>query len=94
MVGGTVIEVAEIPNRADCLWLNCADMPSGYKKPQTCSVLVKRDENSEQVELGDKIWWQSGVVYWTTKDERRIEVKLIKIGGSGVSYETACGREN
>jgi len=91
MVGGKVIEVCDIPGR-DELWVNCADFRQGRKHPDTCSVLVERNADSEQIQIGDKLWWQGGKCYWTPQDESRVEVPIRKIGGSGVTYETACGR--
>jgi hypothetical protein len=91
MVGGKVIESCEVRGRNEVLWLNCADFREGRKRPDVCSVLVERTTDSEQIEIGDRVWWQSGVIYWTPQDERFVEKQLKKIGGSGVTYETACG---
>ena len=93
MVGGRVIEVCEIPGKPDRLWLNCADYQPNRSHPDTCSVLVERNADSELIQIGDKVWWQSGVVRWTPQDESRAEVEIRKIGGSGVTYETACSNE-
>lgn len=89
MVGGRVIEVCDIPGRSE-LWVNCVEYRSGRKHPDTCSVLVERNADSEAIQIGDKLWWQSGYCYWTTQDESRVEVKIRKVGGSGVTYATAC----
>lgn len=91
MVGGKVIEVADIKSRPNVIWVNCADMPRGRRKPDTCSVLVERSPDADKIEIGDSIWWQGGRIYWTPQDKSRVEVVLRKIGGSGVTYETACG---
>lgn len=93
MVGGRVIEVCDIPGRTE-LWVDTADFQQGRKKPETCSVLVERNEDSEKIQIGDKLWWQGGFCYWTPQDESRVEVKIKKVGGSGVTYETASRRTN
>jgi hypothetical protein len=89
MIGGTVIEVCEIKAKPDRLWVNCVDYPCGQRQ-QACSVLVERNPDSEQIQIGDRLWWQSGKVFWTALDESRIEVEIRKIGGSGVTYQSAC----
>lgn len=89
MVGGRVVEVAEVPGR-QLMWINAAARP--YKRIEYCSVLVRKDSDSEQIQIGDKVWWQGGCVYWTMQDESRVEVPLKKVGGSGVTYASACGK--
>lgn len=88
MVGGKVIEVCDIPGRSE-LWVNCADFPSGRRRPDTCSVLMERSADSEQIQIGDSVWWQCGKCYWTPQDKSRVDVAIRKVGGSGVSYESA-----
>ena len=90
MVGGKVVEVATVPKRG-LLWVRVADRP--YKKLEYCSVLVQQDAESEKIEIGDSLWWQCGMAYWTPQDRSRVDVRLKKIGGSGVTYESACGGE-
>lgn len=66
MVGGKVIEVASHPERLDVLFVNVADKP--YSKVETCGVFVERNETSERIRVGDSLWWQSEVCYWTPKE--------------------------
>lgn len=91
MVGGIVIETADVPGKS-FLWVNCMERTHIGKRsnPDTCSVLVEKNIDSDQIQIGDKVWWQSGTVYWTPQDCSRVEVKIPKIGGSGVTYETVC----
>lgn len=95
MVGGKVIEICGIPSRPNVLWINCANRP--YSKIQTCSVLIEKHDTADLIQIGDSVWWQSGLVYWTPQDSPRdmqginFDIPFTKIGGSGVSYETACG---
>ncbi len=87
MVGGIVIEVCDIPKQPDWLWVNTA---SRQRPREQCSVLVAKSVDAEQIQIGDSLWWQGGVCYWTPADKSRIEVQLAKIGGSGVTYESVC----
>jgi hypothetical protein len=88
MVGGRVVEVAEIPKRPGILWINCIQWD--YSRPEYCSVLCELNEDSKHIEIGDSVWWQSGHIMWTPVNKSRVDVKIKKIGGSGVTYETAC----
>jgi len=55
-------------------------------KGEKCAIYVNRDSNAEQVKVGDIVWWQGSVAYWTTEDRKtHVETKLIRIGYSGVN---------
>ena len=56
MGGGRIIEICDVPGRSE-LWINCAYFGQGRKHPDTCSVLVERNADSEQMQIGDKLWW-------------------------------------
>ncbi len=86
MVGGKVIEVAEIAGRPEVIYVDCRD------HNDTCAVLVERNANSERIEIGDSLWWQCGNAYWTplankgkpgNKCGRDFDIKIPKIGYSG-----------
>lgn len=101
MVGGTVIDIVEVdPHK---WWINTID---GYdlKLPLTPEQLQRRtcavycDPAGERVQVGDALWWQAGYCMWTPKIEPdgRSDVRLKKIGGSGVAHPhaprcPACG---
>ena len=91
MVGGIVIEVSEIKDRPGVLYVDCRD--SSYR--QTCAVLVEDNETSRKIEIGDSVWWQSGMVMWTPSPNRLkkggkcgvdYDVRIPKIGYSGVRH--------
>lgn len=100
MVGGTVIEVCDIPNRPDCLYVNCMDRQSGSNKRDECAIVVEKNENSVEIEIGDKIWWQAGFAMWTPQGVRGYsdcgtighqqgiawDIRIPKIGYSGVRH--------
>lgn len=93
MVGGTVIEVVDIPDRPDVLFVDCADMPGRYsRKPDTCAILVERNENSEKIQVGDKIWWHGRFAMWTPRDNEGsrggvdYDIKIPRVGYSGVEH--------
>lgn len=96
MVGGTVIEVVDLATK---VYVNCADKPRGRKKADECAIYVKRTPESEKIEIGDSIWWQGRVAYWTTCANRNghnrglecgvdYDIPIPRIGYSGVSHPT------
>lgn len=77
MVGGIVIEVVTILD--DKVYINCRDKQ--YK--QSCGIYVEKNENSEKVEIGDTVWWQSGYAMWTPANHKNVCVG----GRSGIDYD-------
>ena len=102
MVGGTVIEVCDVPGRPDVLFVDCADMPGKWaKKPDTCAILVERNAASEKIQVGDSIWWQGRRALWTplanrgSVDSRERaglkqgvdwDIEIPRVGYSGASH--------
>src|SRR6185312_6290224 len=77
-VGGKVIQIyLESKER---LWLNTLDHGG-----ETTSVLVHPDGHENRINLGDKVWWQGGIVYWTSNATSKT-IGMKKIGGSGVHH--------
>lgn len=92
MVGGIVIEVAEVKDRPEVLYVDCRD--TTYRK-DTCAVYVERNATSEQIQIGDSVWWQCGKVYWTpqrniglenAKCGKDYDIPIPKVGYSGVKH--------
>lgn len=77
MVGGTVIEALAMRDRAgrDVIRLWCMDRHS-----DECAVYADPIEASD-VRPGDRIWWQSGKIYWT-RDSAFTEREIRKISYS------------
>lgn len=73
--GGTVTEVIDI--KPGKVWVNTVD------GRDECAVIC--DPGVEKVQIGDKLWWQGSVCYWTPKLGDLVEVKLKKTSGSGIS---------
>lgn len=95
MVGGKVIEVAEVPGRPEVLYVDCADMPSGWRKPDTCAIMVERNQASERIQIGDSLWWQGRSAMWTPQencgkpDGRQgvdFDIIIPRVGYSGVKH--------
>lgn len=75
-VGGKVIDIVR---DTETVWINTDD---GYEK---CAIYVNRDSNSERVTIGDIVWWQGRIAYWTTADRiSEVETELTRHGYSGV----------
>ncbi len=74
MVGGTVIENQQTHADRRRLW--CVDRRHGDE----CAVFADATEAAD-VRPGDRIWWQSGKIYWT-RDGAFTEREIRKIGFS------------
>lgn len=74
-VGGEVTEVIEVSDGK--VWVNTDD------NGDECAIFC--DPDGETISVGDSLWWQGGIAYWTPEDKSRADVELIKIGASGVS---------
>jgi sugar lactone lactonase YvrE len=83
MVGGIIIDIVKIS--PEKWWLNCVEtgLGSGAGR-QTCAIYV--NPIGEPVEVGDNLWWQGGHAYWTPDGRSRTDVKLPRIGFSGVPH--------
>lgn len=93
MVGGTVVEVCEVPGRPDVLFVDCADMPRGRTRPDTCAVHVERSATSERIDVGDGLWWQGSLAYWTPLGMRMSQEEHETAGHrSGVDYDIPINR--
>lgn len=94
MVGGTVIEVVTLKEK---VYINCIDHPAGRQIGDQCAIYVERNSTSERVEIGDAIWWQGRVAYWTPCANRSgrpkglrcgidYDIPIPRMGYSGVSH--------
>lgn len=94
-VGGLIIDIVEIhPHR---WWVNTIDrydlQHSGDDPQQrTCAVYV--DPQREPLKVGDQLWWQSSFCFWTPADNSRKDVRLMKIGFSGVPHPDTLKKGN
>jgi len=80
MVGGTVGGIRVLEDR---IWVNCWDKP--YKHIEECAIYVERNADSEQIKIGDSLWWQGRFALWTPRPEDgRHDVEIPRIGYSGV----------
>jgi hypothetical protein len=79
MVGGIVIEVIILPDK---VYVDCRD--ARYR--DTCAIHVVRNQDSETIEFGDRLWWQERWAYWTPADKNRVDVKIPRVGYSGVLH--------
>ena len=74
-VGGKVIESKIFHDK---VYINTKDGGAEY------AIFVDRDENSENVEVDDIVWWQGEIAFWTTSDrETKVETVLNRRGFSG-----------
>lgn len=91
MIGGTVIEnkLGKNGRSGDVrrqLW--CVNH-NGDECAVFCDI-----EGGADVRAGDRIWWQSGTIYWTrdeTKNDRGfVEREIDKVGGSFDPRKDKC----
>ena len=101
MVGGTVLEVCDHPTERNKIYVNVGNRP--YSKVEECAIYVERNGYSEQIEIGDALWWQGNYAMWTPQtnrvtneeaDQRGLkcgvdyDVQIPRIGFSGVNHPT------
>lgn len=79
MIGGKVVEVL----RGNRIFLNVQDRT--YPKDR-CGIYVLRDSMSEQIEIGDWVWWQGRKVFWTRPGTTIVEVELSRASYSGIDH--------
>ena len=74
MVGGSVIGIAR---GSETTLLHVQDSRQGGKVKDECSVRCIERRISDgvpiRIDLGDSVWWQSGRVMWTPKENRKPE---------------------
>ncbi len=81
MVGGVVIDIVKISQAK--WWVNCAEH-FDRKSPDQCAIYL--NPAGEPVDVGDSVWWQGAYAYWTPADRTRADVRLWRIGFSGVPH--------
>lgn len=104
MVGGVVIGVTRQDGKTHVHVADCPHYPKhgvkaesveGCPYPDTCCVYtdeIKQDGGERvAINVGDSLWWQGGMCYWTPKDNRGVkgnkcgvdfDIALKKIGYS------------
>ena len=83
MVGGIVVEVVWRDDD-DRVFVACRD--TRYK--DTCAIRVERNADSEQIDVGDRMWWQGGFAFWTPADGSRVDVRIPRRGYSGATLDS------
>jgi hypothetical protein len=79
MIGGRIVSIRE---EGDRLCLIVADNPYGWHNFLGVDVA----KTGHPLQLGDSLWWQGAVCYWTPADgSHRHDTSLPKIG---YSYQT------
>ena len=85
MVGGDVVDVVLDGEK---VWVNCREPSSG----DTCAIYVVRDERSEIIDVGDRLWWQGRTAFWTPLPiGGSSDIPLKRVGYSGVLLRPAGG---
>lgn len=100
MVGGVIIGLTK---REDEIHVNVADCPHYPRhglgdecpRPDTCCVYTDgvrvQDSAPANLQIGDLLWWQGGLCYWTPRANRQLakarggvdyDIKLTKLGYS------------
>ena len=93
MIGGKVSEICCVPDDDNLYWVQVAE--DSYGKHQYCGVYIEKNETSDKIQMGDYLWWQSGVAYWTPlkscffgaefsiKSGEDFDIPIPKVGYSG-----------
>lgn len=102
MIGGIVVEVAEVPDRPDVLYVDCVDRG---QPTEHCAVYVSLSELSKQIEVGDDLWWRDRTAYWTPQHNRGkpwdslvcgrdLDIPLVLMGFSGGEHPSRVAKED
>lgn len=102
MVGGNVREVLL---REDRIYVNCGEVGSTHHN--RCAIYIERSEQSENVKIGDAMWWQGRNALWTPQEYNgplcggfadgqgtQWDISLPRIGYSGVHHPAQDMVEN
>lgn len=91
MVGGIVVKVFPLGDTGET-WLLVHENDT-Y---DTCGVIAKDPEGDRKIQVGDQVWWQAGIIYWTPASygDHGSDLQLKKVGGSGVTLLGAKENRN
>lgn len=76
MIGGTVIEVCNVPGTPGVLYVEVFDKKRPKKR---AAIYVLACHNATRVQMGDSLWWQGDMAFWTPQNVRR-SLKTAKRG--------------
>lgn len=88
MVGGKAIEVCDVPDRGDGIervYVECKCTTYG----DVCGIHVEKNDDADQIQPGDNVWWQGMQVFWTPQDRSRVEVVIPRVGLCGMRHPYA-----
>lgn len=93
-VGGQVVETIDC---GDVVWVDTRERyrnRDGLWKlcQRSVAVYVDRTDAALCIEPGDSIWWQGRDAMWTPRAGGRSDIRLKRIGFSGISRGTALLR--
>ena len=84
-VGGLIIDIVKVSDSK--WWINTIGRThSTDPLGKTHSTAVYVNPMGEHIDIGDTMWWQGGSCYWTPVEGLRKDVRLPKIGYSGVGH--------
>lgn len=69
VVGDMVIEVSEVKDRPEVLFVDLCDR----KGKDTCAIYVSKSVVSQRIQVGDTVWWQGLKAFWTPQRVRLAE---------------------
>lgn len=83
MVGGIVIEVCDVD--AERIYVDCRCTV----RRDTCAIHVARNVKSEQIQIGDSLWWQGRNAYWTPTSRVAQDFEIPRFLPSGMNHPLA-----
>lgn len=85
-VGGIVVETLVMPGR---VWVDTEDADAGDR----CAIYVEATPEARSISEGDSLWWQGLWAMWTPRSRAFHDLKLPRIGCSGISRADALARK-
>lgn len=98
MHGGIVIEVCKHPTDRHILYVNCID--AMFNRQAESAIYIENNANSDNIQIGDLMWWQGNYAYWTPQANRckregkgvQYDIEIPQIGSGGVAHPY-CGTD-
>ncbi len=92
-VGGIVVNVID---SEDKIWVNTRERE--YSGDEGTAIYIKKpDIENFKIRIGDSLWWQGGIAFWTVRgaqESKDIEIKLERLGYSHGEYDDCAPKQH
>lgn len=91
MVGGIVVEASEIKLMPKALFVDVRDRADSTDK---CLLLLEKTPVTLCIEIGDALWWQGDIAFWTPAKVKKMsnEERKRRRYKNGIHYDIKIPR--